>query len=139
MNNITFVGNLVADAEVKDVGKSKCISFRVADNVGFGDKKLTNFYGVSYFKNQEPEKLAVHLLKGRQVMVVGEFQARPYKAKDGTDKLSMDVRATSVNFVGGTGEEGGKAAAPASQAAAPDAPASTPAPAAPAAADNNAF
>jgi single-strand DNA-binding protein len=79
----------------------------VADNIGFGDKKQTNFYNVSYFRNGDVDKIANMFTKGKSVHIVGEFQARPYKDQNGNDKLSIDIRANNVSFAGSSGGNNG--------------------------------
>jgi single-strand DNA-binding protein len=42
--------------------------------------------------------VAVCLRKGEPVVVMGRVQVRPYEAKDGTQRLSVDVYASSIGY-----------------------------------------
>jgi single-stranded DNA-binding protein len=54
------------------------------------------------------------LLKGTQIGVTGEISQRSYKAKDGTEKTSLECRVNDVTLLGGKSEGG--AAKPAAKA-----------------------
>jgi single-stranded DNA-binding protein len=40
------------------------------------------------------------LLKGTQIGITGEISLRPYKAKDGTEKSSLECRVNDVTLLG---------------------------------------
>jgi len=101
MNTIAFHGNIVEDAKVRDAGDFKVLEVRVADNVGFGDKQVTNFFKVVKFQKTDPKKLADMLVKGKSVFISGEFKAVPYKDKNGNDRLGLEVNANNINLIGG--------------------------------------
>ena len=42
-NSISFIGRLGPDPELKTVGDFKILELNVANNVGFGDKKVVNW------------------------------------------------------------------------------------------------
>lgn len=111
-NKISFAGRLAADAEVKFLpnGDPLC-SFRVASDVGYGDKKTTNWFSCQVW-GKRGESLAPHLLKGAQVTVWGTLQLREWTDRDGAKKLSPDVRVDDVALQGGKQE----ASAPRQQA-----------------------
>jgi single-stranded DNA-binding protein len=46
------------------------------------------------------------LLKGTQIGITGEISLRPYKAKDGTEKSSLECRVGDVTLLGGKSEGG---------------------------------
>ena len=46
------------------------------------------------------------LLKGTQIGVTGEISQRQYKAKDGTEKSSLECRVNDVTLLGGKSEAG---------------------------------
>jgi single-strand DNA-binding protein len=124
-NVISVVGNLTKDSIVAQAGNSKVIKLSVADNYGYGNNKSVNYYNVSYFRNQDPEKIAGMFTKGKSVHIIGEFQNRAYKDKNGVDKTSLDIKAHAVEFAGAAsdGKGGSAPAAPAAQQSAPAAPA----------------
>jgi single-stranded DNA-binding protein len=44
------------------------------------------------------------LLKGTMVGIQGELTNRPYKAKDGTEKFSLEVRVNDLTLLGKKGD-----------------------------------
>lgn len=101
MNSLNFVGNIGRDAETKFLTNGDAItSFSAALSSGYGDKKITTWLNCSMF-GKRGEAVSQYLKKGTQVAISGEFAARPYKSKDGIDKLSLDVRVNDLTLVGG--------------------------------------
>lgn len=103
MNNITILGRLTRDAELKN----DFVKFDIASDVGYGNKKTTMFFGCWLHKTRG-EKLQQYLVKGTQVCVAGEFKASEYDAKDGTKKTGLSVNVSSVAFAGSKKEESDK-------------------------------
>lgn len=100
-NKISFAGRLAADAELKFTpGGDPLCSFRVASDVGYGEKKSTNWFACQLW-GKRGESLAPHLLKGAQVTVWGTLQLREWTNKDGIKQLSPDVRVDDVALQGG--------------------------------------
>lgn len=104
MNKISATGRLAADAEVRytNAGDPIC-GFRMASDVGFGDKKTTNWFTCSIF-GKRGESLAPHLTKGLPVTVFGTFIMREWEDKDGAKKLSPDIRIDEIELQGGKRE-----------------------------------
>lgn len=101
MNSLNFTGGLGRDCETRFSAKGDAItSFSVALSSGYGDNKITTWLNCSLF-GKRGEALAPYLFKGAQVAISGEFSARPYKTKDGQEKLSLDVRVNDVTLIGG--------------------------------------
>jgi len=98
-NSINFVGRLGADAELKHVGDHMILEFTIANNTGFGDKAVTNWFRCSMWGNRG-QKIESYMRKGTQVFVTGELRLRPYTNKEGIDKLSADVRVNEIDFCG---------------------------------------
>lgn len=113
MNSISAAGRIVADAEVKFLpnGDPLC-SFRVASDVGFGDRKSTNWFNCQIW-GARGEKLAPHLLKGQQVTVFGTLTMREWTNKDGAKQLSPDIRVNDIALQGG--KQGDSAPSPAAR------------------------
>lgn len=104
-NVISLVGTLGRDAELKILASGQSIlSFNVANNTGFGDKKKTTWYRVSLFGKRAEGSLKNYLLKGQQVFISGELSVNEYKSKEGQDKFSLEVMANIVDLVGGKSE-----------------------------------
>jgi len=99
---ITFVGRLGKDAELKQAGDREVLEFSAAVDSGYGEKKTTIWFKVSYWN--KADKLLQYLTKGKQVFVAGELSLREYRTKDGENKTSAEVRANSIQMVGGKSE-----------------------------------
>ena len=101
LNVCTLTGRLGRDAEQKYLPTGTAvIEFSIAVDTGFGDKRRSFWIKCSMFGDRGP-KLAQYLRKGQQVAVSGEFDPRPYQAKDGAEKISLELRISAVELIGG--------------------------------------
>ena len=95
MTTVTILGKLGGDVELKDINGTALAKFSVAQNVGFGDKKSTNWFNVSIWGGQAKSNFVDYLKKGQMVQVVGELSTREYNGK-----TYMEVRSYSCNLAG---------------------------------------
>lgn len=103
-NNISFDGRLAADSELRRIPSGEALlSFRVASDVGFGDKKTTNWFSCQVW-GKRGESLEGYLRKGQQVTVYGQLTLREWEDKDGNKRLSPDVRVTEITLQGSKGD-----------------------------------
>ena len=88
----TFSGFIGKDAEIREYGGRKFVSFSVAVNVSVqkGEDKV-QWINVA-FSN---EKLAPYLKKGKQVMVIGRLTFSVYK-----NEPHVDCTATYLELLG---------------------------------------
>jgi single-strand DNA-binding protein len=104
MNKISATGRLAADAEVRFTsGGDPVASFRLASDVGFGEKKSTNWFACQIW-GKRGEALAPHLIKGSPVTVFGTLTLREWTTKEGAKQLSPDVRVDEIELQGGKKE-----------------------------------
>ena len=96
MTTVTILGKLGKDVELKDINGTALAKFSVAQNVGFGDKKTTNWFEVSIWGAQAKSNFVDYLKKGQMVHVVGELSTREYNGK-----TYMEVRSYNCNLAGG--------------------------------------
>tara|TARA_R110001632_G_scaffold167134_1_gene285606 strand:- start:177 stop:545 length:369 start_codon:yes stop_codon:yes gene_type:complete len=99
MNSCTFVGRLGRDAEIKEVGESKLISFAIGSDAGYGKNKSTVWLDCSIW-GENRLGLADYLKKGTQVTVIGELSEREYKNKDGEMKKTLALRVNQCGLGG---------------------------------------
>ena len=98
MNVFTFSGRLARDAETRYTPSGTAITnFTVANDVGYGDKKKTNWIRCAMF-GQRGEKVAQYLTKGGTVVVSGELTLNEYQDKEGTHRASMEVVVREVDL-----------------------------------------
>ena len=59
---------------------------------------MTDFFRISAW-GKLGESCAKYLSKGRKASVIGEIQPRLYDAKNGQQRMSLDVQADEVEFL----------------------------------------
>jgi len=100
MNILNAIGNISKDAELRHTSAGDAIcQFNFALNSGYGDKQITTWLNCSVW-GKRGETLAPMLLKGTKIGISGELTNRPYQAKDGTEKFSLEVRVNDVTLLG---------------------------------------
>lgn len=99
MLNVTAVGNLGGDAEVKNVNGTTCVEFSVATEVRRSREKITHWVRCSYW-GKPAEAVAQFLTKGKTVAITGQLDPRMYEGKNGTG-LSLDLRVDNLKLCGG--------------------------------------
>ena len=102
MNKIILIGNVSTDPEQRttSTGKSVC-AFNLAVNrkySGTDGERKTDFFRINAW-GKLGDNCMKYLAKGRKVAVSGEIQPRLYDAKDGQQRLSLDVQADEVEFL----------------------------------------
>jgi len=104
----TVIGNLGADAEVRDAAGTPVLSFRMASSDGAKDKDKSTWVSVSLF-GARATKLVTYLTKGTQVAVSGRLTTRDYE-KNGVQRQSVELKADELQFCGSK-KDGGQAQA----------------------------
>ena len=102
MTQVTIIGNLVADPELKFTNTGKAVaSFTVAESkrVKGADGTWTDgdavFWRVSLW-DSPAENMTESLHKGQRVIVVGEVKQRSFETQQGEKRTVMEVTATEV-------------------------------------------
>lgn len=104
MNVWSFIGRVGKDAELSYVGQGNALlSFSVAVDSGYGDKKATTWTRVQVW-GKRGEGLNGKILKGDRIGIVGEVTLREYEGKNGK-AFSLDVRASDVTLMGGAKDQ----------------------------------
>jgi single-strand DNA-binding protein len=98
--HVNFVGRLGADPETRQVGQDAACSFRMAISEKRRDGEVTTWVKVTAW-GKMGEACQRFLTKGREAFVVGTLTTSTYQGRDGQQATSLDVRASSVQFVGG--------------------------------------
>ena len=121
MADITFTGNVGADAELRFTPNgAPVLNFRACDSKsrkrddGTWETLAETWYQVSLF-GPAAEALQHEVTKGARVKVAGEFYTREYEGKNGPG-VSNDVRAVGVQVLPARNQQGGGAPAPQSGA-----------------------
>lgn len=100
LQKIEIIGNLVADAELKQGKDSReFVSFRVAVGEGSGEDKKTTYYDVTYIKSG----LLQYLKKGQPVYVSGRLSLGA-TCKDDRAFINAYISAKDIVLCGSTRE-----------------------------------
>jgi single-strand DNA-binding protein len=99
MNNVSLIGNLATDVELREVGEEKKVaSFLLA--VGRGGRDAgADFVGISVWDRQG-ELCAEYLSKGQRVGVGGYLRSRSWD-EEGKRRTRVEVVAQRVDFLSG--------------------------------------
>ena len=103
MIKLQVIGHLGRDAEVNTVNSKTVINFNVAHSEKWKDdqgqqKEKTVWVQCAYWTDKTG--IVPYLLKGAQVWVEGQPEAKSYQAKDGTTGVNLTVRVGSVQLLG---------------------------------------
>jgi single-strand DNA-binding protein len=105
MRRITVVGNLTADAEVKDVSNKKVINFSIGMSEKFKDQQgnVTEkpyYYNCSIWRDSNV-KIADYLKKGTKVLIEGSPDTDLYQDKEGKWKAAIKISVSNLELMGG--------------------------------------
>lgn len=94
---VVLLGRLTKDPVQKDWEGTTVVSFTMAVNTTKkqGDKYISDFYNVSVW-GKVGEFILPRIWKGALVQVHGDLILQSYKDKNGTEKQSLNVRASDV-------------------------------------------
>jgi single-strand DNA-binding protein len=99
MNNVSLIGNLATEVELRDVGEDKKVAgFLLAVNRGSREAGA-DFVWVQAWDRQA-EVCAEYLTKGRQVAVVGRLRSRSWD-EEGKRRTVVEVVGHRVEFLSG--------------------------------------
>lgn len=97
-NNLSFLGRIGNDPELKEVGDTDLLELNVANKVGYKDKASTNWFRCTIW-GARAKSLQPYLEKGKQIFVTGQLTLREYTNKDGEKRISPEVRVDQIEFV----------------------------------------
>jgi single-strand DNA-binding protein len=117
VNKVIIVGNVGRDPETRYTpGGDALTTISVAttdtwrDKASGEKKENTEWHRIVFF-GKLAEIAGQYLKKGSQVYVEGSLRTRKYTDKDGVEKYATDIRADSMQMLGGRSD--GQAAKPA--------------------------
>lgn len=110
MIKVEIIGNLGADAELKDYNGSKFVSFRVAHTDKYTDRKsgeiVSTTTWASCILNGENRNLMPYLKKGAKVFVRGNLSFHIYSSSfTKSYEVSMNVNVWELELCGGRQEQ----------------------------------
>lgn len=125
LNNVTLMGRLVADPELKTTQNgTSVVSFRLAVERNYapqGQERQADFIPCVAWR-QTAEFIGRYFTKGRMIAVEGSLQSRNYEDKNGQKRTAYEVIVDQAYFADS------KPAAPAQETPPPAAPPAAPPP-----------
>lgn len=113
-NKIIIVGYLGRDPEMRFTPQGTAVcQFSVATTERRKDRNgefqdHTTWFRVTVW-DKRAETVSQYLSKGKQVYVEGRLRAEEYTDREGQKRLSLEVSATDIQFLGSRGDEAGGA------------------------------
>lgn len=122
MQNITVIGRLGRDAELRQTADSTFLSFTIAASSKVRGVEKTTWYDVISF-NEKDQRIKEYLKKGSNIVVIGELDLSIQDGRDGKPHLRASIVADKITFAGssssGSTQDNASSAATAPRAAAP--------------------
>ena len=101
MNNLTIMGNLTRDVNLRTVNvagvETKVADFTVAANSGYGERRRTTYVRVTAWRGLA-ESCAKYLSKGKKVFVDGEATVQLYQGNDKQYHAVLCMTAKDLEF-----------------------------------------
>ena len=101
-NKCFLIGNLTADPELKQSGSGISVcSFDIAVNRKYNKdgNNAVDFITIVAWRSQA-EFVCKYFKKGKPILVCGQLQTRSWTDKQGNKRISTEVVADEVSFVG---------------------------------------
>lgn len=111
MNVVTMIGNIGNDPELKYTANGTAVSnVRIAVNdfrktADGGTEKVTYWFPVTMW-GKTAEILAKYCEKGSKIGVTGKLITREWQDKEGAKRVTTEIRADSLELLGGKRKEG---------------------------------
>lgn len=122
MNNVSLIGRLTADPELKHTQSGTPMArFTIAVDRSFvkqGEERQADFISITAW-NKTAEFVCKYFSKGRRIAVVGEIRTGSYTDKDGNKRYTTDVWANNVEFCDSRSDSSGNGEQRSYQQAAP--------------------
>jgi len=100
MNVICITGRIGRDAEVRTTQSGTTVaSFSVAVDMGYGDRKTTEWMRCAIFGKRAESGLVNYLKKGQLVAVTGQAKANGY-SKDGEVRANIEISVDNLDLLG---------------------------------------
>ena len=110
MIKLQVIGHLGKDCIVNTVNEKNVINFRVAHTEKYRDsqgnnQEKTTWVDCAYWTDRTA--ISPYLLKGTQVFVEGQPEAKSFQRNDGTPGASLSLRVREVQLLGSKSDSGG--------------------------------
>ncbi|UHG91943.1 single-stranded DNA-binding protein [Spirosoma oryzicola] len=124
LNKVIIIGNVGNDPEVRYLdGGSVVAKFSVATNERYTTRTGEQVESTEWFRvevwNDQAKTIEKYVRKGQQIYVEGRLRTETYTDREGKERFSLGVRATTFQFLSGPNDrqDGASYEAPAQQSA----------------------
>ena len=109
INKAILIGRLGHDPSMRHTQDGKAVAnFSFAVSEKYGGEEKTQWFKVVAF-NRLAEICGEYLTKGSQIYVEGKIQSSEWETKDGDKRFDIEIRASTIQMLGGKGESKPKA------------------------------
>ena len=112
-NKVIVAGNLVSDPEVKTIGDSSVVRFRIAINRKFttksGEKKEESTYIDAEMWGPRADVISKYVKKGDPILMEGRLKQENWETKDGEKRSKILVAIDDFEFMNGRKDSDEKA------------------------------
>ena len=110
VNKVILIGRLGADPEIRYTADGTPVAtFRIATTESWKNKDGTKAEQTEWHRIVAWRKLgeisAEYLKKGKLVYVEGRIQSREYEGRDGIKRKTVEIVASNMKMLGGSGDE----------------------------------
>lgn len=98
MQNLTIIGRLGRDAQIKATQNLEFITFSVASNSRVKGVEKTTWYEVICFNLERYKNMIQYFTKGSCVVVSGELDASCILGKNGQPYMYLNIQAEHIEF-----------------------------------------
>lgn len=112
VNKVILIGRLGQNPELRYTPSGAAVAnFSIATNETWNDKngqkqERTDWHRIVAWGKQA-ELCNQYLQKGRQVYIEGSLQTRQWQDQQGQTRYTTEVKANTIQFLGGAGREAG--------------------------------
>ena len=112
VNKVILIGRLGQNPELRYTPSGAAVAnFSIATNETWNDKngqkqERTDWHRIVAWGKQA-ELCSQYLQKGRQVYIEGSLQTRQWQDQQGQTRYTTEVKANTIQFLGGAGREAG--------------------------------
>ena len=112
LNKVTLIGNLGADPEVRYLdGGTVVATFNVATTEKYTNRNGEKVEQTEWFRielwNEQAKVAEQYLKKGNQVYIEGRLRTELWTDKEGKERFSLRVRASTMQLLGGPSDRQG--------------------------------
>lgn len=100
INNVILIGNATRDAELRHTGSGKAVaSIRLATNRTVRGQEETQFHTVVCWEGLA-ETVHAYVKRGDPLYVEGRLQYRSFQDEEGRERMTTEIVAADVQFLG---------------------------------------